>query len=105
MHGKDAVLSSLKKAADRDGIILRLFNASEEESRAVLNFGIPIAAAYRTNLNEEILEELAPKGHRLRLRLRPCGIETVLVKLHRPERWAERIRRTAPERTRGRRNE
>jgi len=35
--------------------------------------------------------------------LRPCGIETVLVKLHRPERWAERIRRTAPERTRGRR--
>lgn len=105
VHGKDAVLSSLKKAADRDGIILRLFNASEEESRAVLNFGIPIAAAYRTNLNEEILEELAPKGHRLRLRLRPCGIETVLVKLHRPERWAERIRRTAPERTRGRRNE
>ncbi|MEW6635897.1 MAG: glycoside hydrolase family 38 C-terminal domain-containing protein [Actinomycetota bacterium] len=95
IRGSDTVLSALKKAADRDGLIVRLFNPSGEERRATLDFGFPIAAAYRTNLNEEIQEEVAPRGHRLPVTLGAARIETFLVKLHRPERWAERLRRTA----------
>jgi mannosylglycerate hydrolase len=91
----NVVLSSLKKAADTDGLVTRVFNVSNEETRATLDFGFPISAAYRTNLNEEVLEELAPRGHRLELSLRGAGIETVLVKPHRPEKWVERLRRAS----------
>jgi mannosylglycerate hydrolase len=94
--GENVVISSLKKSTDREAITIRVFNSSERETTATLNFGIPVSAAYRTNLNEEIVEEIAPRGHRLELPLGGSSIETVLVKLHRPERWAERIRRSSP---------
>lgn len=92
VEGEDVVLSTLKKATDKDGLILRLFNVSDEPARAALRFGFPIDAAYRTNLGEEIVEEMAPWGHRLELDLKGAGIETLFVKLHRAEDWAERLR-------------
>ena len=92
IEGEDAVLSTLKKAVDKDGLILRLFNASNEATHATLKFGFPIEAAYRTNLNEEILEEMSPRGRRLNISLRGAGMETFLVKLHRPKMWVERLR-------------
>ena len=91
--GDDVVLSSIKKAADRDGLILRIFNASEEETVARVRFGMPISVAYRTNLNEEILEGLAPRGNRLEVPLGPAKVETILVRLHQPEKWVERVKR------------
>lgn len=94
VSGEGVVVSAFKKAADREAITIRVFNASEGETTAVLKFGMPISAAYRTNLNEEILEEIAPRGRRLELRLGGSAVETALVKLHRPERWAERISRS-----------
>lgn len=96
--GEGVILSALKKSNDREGIVIRVFNAFGEASEASLSFGMPVAAAYRMNLNEEILEEIAPKGHRLEFALGASAIETVLVKLHRPERWVERIRRSSRER-------
>jgi mannosylglycerate hydrolase len=90
--GESVVLSGLKKAADKDGLIVRLFNPSDAARRVVLRFGFPISAAYRTNLNEEVLEEIAPRGHRVSLSVDGNGIETLFVKLHRPEGWAERLR-------------
>lgn len=93
--GDGVVISALKKSTDRDAIVIRVFNSAGDRTKATLNFGIPISAAYRTNLNEEIAEEIAPRGHRLELPLAPHAVETVLVKLHRPERWAERIRRSS----------
>ncbi|MBA2693112.1 MAG: hypothetical protein H0U65_11570 [Rubrobacter sp.] len=92
--GEGVVISALKKSSDREAIIVRVFNSSETETTATLNFGIPVSAAYRTDLNEEIVEEIAPRGHRLELPVSRHSIETALVKLHHPERWAERIRRS-----------
>jgi len=94
VEGRGVVLSALKMAADKDGLILRLYNADgEAETGAKVWFGFPIAAAYRTDLNEEIVEELDPKGRRLVLPLGPARIETLFVKLRRPEGWEERLRR------------
>jgi mannosylglycerate hydrolase len=93
IEGEDAVLSCLKKAEDRDGLILRLYNASRDPSKAMLKFGFPIATAYRTNLNEEILEEVAPRGNKLDVELRGADIETFLVRLRRPRWWAQRLQR------------
>jgi hypothetical protein len=85
------VLSTLKQASDSEGLILRVFNSSDEETRAALRFGVPVDAPYRTNPYEEILEELTPQGYRVELHLKGVGIETVFVKLHWPERWVERL--------------
>ena len=92
IEGEDAVLSTLKKAVDKDGLILRFFNASDTKTHATLKFGFPIETAYRTNLNEEILEEMTPRGRRLDISLKGAGMETFLVKLHRPKGWVERLR-------------
>jgi len=54
------VLSTLKQASDSEGLILRVFNSSDEETRDALRFGVPVDAPYRTNPYEEILEELTP---------------------------------------------
>jgi mannosylglycerate hydrolase len=96
LSGRDVVLSSIKKGVDKDGMIVRLFNASDTATRATLRFGFPISAAYKTNLNEEISEEIAPRGRKVELLLEGAGIETLLVKLHLPEGWAERLRRHGP---------
>jgi mannosylglycerate hydrolase len=94
VEGKGVVVSTLKKAIDKEGLILRLFNGgSEGETRAEIWFGFPISAAYRTDLNEEIVEELRPEGHRLTLPLGAAAIETLFVKLRRTEGWEDRLRR------------
>lgn len=80
LTGDNVVLSTFKKAADSDGLILRLFNVAEDTSRATIGLGFPISAAYRTNLNEEILEEITPQGDRLDIPLRGATIETFLIK-------------------------
>lgn len=91
-EGVGVVLSSIKKAADKDGLIVRIFNSSDEARQVVLRFGFPISGAYRTNLNEEVLEEIAPRERGVSLSVGANRIETLFVKLHRPEGWAERLR-------------
>jgi mannosylglycerate hydrolase len=94
VEGRGVVLSALKKATDKDGLIVRLYNADATgETRARLWFGFPVAAAYRTDMNEEIVEELEPRGRRVIVPLGPARVETLFVKLHRPEGWEERLRR------------
>jgi len=94
VEGRGVVLSALKKAYDKDGLVLRVYNASAGgETLARVWFGFPIAAAYKTDMNEGIVEELEPRGRRLDLPLGPARVETVFVKLHRPEGWEERLRR------------
>lgn len=83
VDNENVVLSCLKKAENKDGLVVRLFNTSQVEEEAVLRFGIPIIAAYRTNLNEEIFEQIAPDGdaeNELRLTLGKSEIETLMVK-------------------------
>ena len=64
------MLSTLKQAANSEGLILRVFDFSGEETRAAVRFGFPVDAPYRTNPYEEILEELTPPGYRVELHLK-----------------------------------
>jgi hypothetical protein len=86
-----AVLSTLKQAADSEGLILRVINASDEETRAALRFGVPVDAPYRTNPYEEYSRNSRLKVTGWNSSLKEVGIETVFVKLHRPEGWVERL--------------
>ena len=45
--------STLKKSSDRDTIIVRLYNPTDEKQKGYLKFSVPLANAWLTNLNEE----------------------------------------------------
>lgn len=84
VNGEGVVLSTLKKAGGKDGLILRLFNALGRETEARLCFGIPVSVVYRTNLNEEILDEIAFEENELSLSLEKGRIETLLIQNRKP---------------------
>ncbi len=84
VSGDGVVLSALKKAIDKDGIILRLFNTSREVTEAQLHFGVPVSVIYRVNLNEDVIEEVTFKQSDLSIPLEGASIGTFLVKFAEP---------------------
>lgn len=62
IQGKNILISSLKKAGKNDNLILRLYNAGKEESEASISLTNKNIKAYKTNMNEEIIEELDCEG-------------------------------------------
>ncbi|MDF2612087.1 MAG: hypothetical protein K0R92_3561, partial [Lachnospiraceae bacterium] len=58
VEGENILLSSVKKANQNDSLVLRLYNAGEEESEAFVSFINQNIKAYRMNMNEEILGEI-----------------------------------------------
>ncbi len=82
LGGNDICLSILKCAEDENGkYVARVFNASDRDSEAVLEFGKEIESATGVNLNEEVTESLALKidGNRLTFNVTPWHIETVMI--------------------------
>ncbi len=72
-----AVLSALKKADDRESLVVRVFNAEAVKASLELSAARPIRAAYRLDLRERRLEWLGVSKGVLSLTLRPAGIETL----------------------------
>lgn len=52
------IMSSLKKAEDRDSYILRVYNPTAGQIQGKININSAVKKAYLTNLNEERLEEI-----------------------------------------------
>lgn len=55
-------MSCLKKAQAEDAVIMRLYNISGKEEKAVLTFAKTLKAAYLTDLKEETIKTLATDG-------------------------------------------
>jgi len=70
-------LSALKRAEDRETLVVRIYNPTGEDVTAVLTAYKPIASAALLNLNEEAQEPLSPKGNKLSLPLKAKKIATV----------------------------
>ena len=71
------VLSALKRAEDRAGVVVRLFNPGSDEARATLSLDAPVAAAFDTNLLEERQSPLSVEGHAVAVTLAPHRIRTI----------------------------
>jgi mannosylglycerate hydrolase len=59
------VISCMKRAQDRQTIILRLYNPAPQEKTAEIRFAFPIKSVWETNLNEKRekqIELTEPKG-------------------------------------------
>jgi mannosylglycerate hydrolase len=56
------ILSGVKKSEDRDSVVVRVFNPSNETVQGTLRVGAGFDAAYELNINEERLNEISAKG-------------------------------------------
>lgn len=67
LMGDNLVLSSVKKAEDRDSIIVRLYNPTDRSIDAKLEVGMDFNAAYLVNMNEERLNKIELSSEGLKL--------------------------------------
>ena len=70
-------LSALKRAEDRSGLIVRLFNPGPAGARATLVLDAPLAAAFEVNLLENRQSELRVDSGRVAVTLAPHQIRTI----------------------------
>ncbi|AWN21958.1 hypothetical protein DKM44_00830 [Deinococcus irradiatisoli] len=74
----DVLLTALKRAEDREALIVRFVNQTPQEQAVTLS--LPgLGRAERTNLREEPLEELPVEGGAVKLSARPWEIVTVAL--------------------------
>lgn len=72
-----AVLSVFKCAEDKNGYIIRAFNASDEPIKNTVSVNMTVEKAYLTNMNEDIIKELDYTDGKLTLSFAPWEIKTV----------------------------
>jgi mannosylglycerate hydrolase len=70
-------LSALKRAEDRDAMVVRIYNPTAHDVTAVLTAYKPVSSAALLNLNEEVQQRLTPAGNKLSLPLAAKKIATV----------------------------
>jgi alpha-mannosidase len=64
ISGPNVVLSSLKQSEDRQALVIRLYNPSDETTRAIVDFPINISAAHMVNLQEQPIGELTVENNK-----------------------------------------
>ncbi len=73
----NVVLSALKKADDRDSVIVRLFNPGDEDAHATIAIDRQLTHAFAVNFLEERQQELEVAAGTVRVRLGPHQIQTI----------------------------
>ncbi|TCJ16941.1 hypothetical protein E0L93_09615 [Rubrobacter taiwanensis] len=79
IHPETVILSALKRAEEGEGLILRVFNASDKTVCTKLKFGLPLVSAQRVNLNEEGGESVEVRDNAVHLAIGGARIETLRI--------------------------
>jgi alpha-mannosidase len=75
----DVIISTVKKAEDEDGVVIRVYNISAHERDVKLKAFRGFTRANRTNLIEQIGESVPANDGTLRSTIGKFSIETFLV--------------------------
>jgi alpha-mannosidase len=75
----EIMVTCLKPAENGDGLVLRLFNPTDQPARERFTLPDGFARAVQTNLLEEPLEDSKPLVGPVELAFRPCEIKTLLL--------------------------
>ena len=73
----NAVVETIKRAEDGNGIIVRLYECQRKRGTITLTTAFPVKAAYRTDLLEENQHALIVDGQSVRYDIRPYEIVTL----------------------------
>jgi len=74
------IISAIKKAEDDQGVIVRMYNLTEEEQQVQLKHGFQFGQAIMTNLIEEEIREIPQLKDQVELPLKHHAIETIKLK-------------------------
>ncbi|SHH66662.1 mannosylglycerate hydrolase [Clostridium grantii] len=80
-NDEETVLSVLKKSEKDSGIIVRYYNATEDEKLAEFSFNKKVNKISETNLNEKIVEELVIDDSQIEIKIKKNQVKTILVQL------------------------
>ena len=82
MGSKQLVFSALKEAESGDGIILRVYNTSNDEIADTIHCTRGVRSAWTTKLNEQQTDQLTViDSHDIPVRVPPSGVMSVKVQL------------------------
>lgn len=76
-----AVISALQGPDAAQGLLLRVYNPSPGEATAVITPSLPVNGAREVTLAGETVDEIAPAGSVIRVRLKPFQIQTLRLHL------------------------
>ena len=79
IEDESIIITALKRAEDDDGIVLRAYNASDEERTVNIKMNIPFRRVYEANLLEEPMEEIPSGLDGVRLRFKKWEIKTLRI--------------------------
>jgi len=71
------MISALKLAEDKKGVILRIWNTSGQPLDAAITTALPVRSAARTTFDESFIDDLKIKNGRINLPLGPHKIQTI----------------------------
>jgi mannosylglycerate hydrolase len=75
------MLSALKVADEKEGIVLRLSNPVDRSVEGTVHFEPNVKEAFRAKMNEEIIETIAvSNGHDVHVTVKPYEVVTLLIK-------------------------
>ncbi len=74
-------LSGIKESENKDGIIVRLWNETDQTLPLKVKTILPVKEILRVKLNEDFIEEMNFKNNEFELEMKPHKIETFLFKL------------------------
>jgi alpha-mannosidase len=74
------IISTIKKAEDDQGVIVRMYNLTEEEQKVSLKHSFRFRQAIATNLIEEEIREIPLVNYQVELPLKHHAIETIKLK-------------------------
>jgi len=76
----NVVISTVKKAEDGKGTIIRLYEAFGQKNQATLTFGLNVKKVVLTNLMEEEIEDLTVESNTVTFLFKPFEIQTIRIK-------------------------
>ena len=74
------VLAAIKKAEDKDGFIVRLWNKSDKDTTADIKVTLPITKAELLKMNEEKLSDIPQKDGKMSVNIKKHKIVTIKIK-------------------------
>ena len=75
----NVIVEAVKRAEDGNGMIVRLYEATQAGTRTIVSLHFPVQSVAETNLLEEDGRPLALQNGALALEFRPFEIKTLMV--------------------------
>lgn len=78
---KNSVISTVKKSENNAGLIIRLYNACDEEKTSVFKFNDKLGEVEKTNLNEKTIETItSDSSEEFEVKIKKNQVQTIFIR-------------------------